>query len=118
MPINERIKEIRNKEGITQQVFANRVKLKRGTIASYEVGLLEPSDRTIVDICDEFHINEEWLRTGEGEMYLEENIADGKRIAQLTRGMSENKKKLFRILVDMPDELLDAMVSYIKKEIK
>lgn len=117
MTINERIKEIRNKEGITQQAFANRVKLKRGTIASYEVGLLEPSDRTIKDICDEFHINEEWLRTGEGEMQSKNAKEDAERMVRLTRDMSENKKKLFRILVDMPDELLDEMISYIKKEI-
>lgn len=42
--------------------------MKRNTIASYEVGLLKPSDRTIADICRIFDINETWLRTGEGQM--------------------------------------------------
>lgn len=28
-----------------------------------------PSDRTIADICREFDVNEEWLRTGQGEMF-------------------------------------------------
>lgn len=28
-----------------------------------------PSDSVIKDICREFNVNEEWLRTGEGEMY-------------------------------------------------
>lgn len=29
-----------------------------------------PSDRTIVAICKEFSVNEHWLRTGEGEMFV------------------------------------------------
>ncbi len=33
-------------------------------------------------------------------------------------GASENKKQLIRILANMPDELLDEMISYLKKEIK
>lgn len=34
-----------------------------------EKGERAPSDRTIMDICREFNVNEHWLRTGEGEMY-------------------------------------------------
>lgn len=30
----------------------------------------EPSDRTITDICRVYHANEQWLRTGEGDMFL------------------------------------------------
>ena len=51
-------------------------------------------------------------------MRLEESAEDAERMVNLMRDMSENKKKLFRFLVDMPDELLDEMISYLKKEIK
>lgn len=30
-----------------------------------------PSERTIFDICREFNVNEEWLRTGAGKMFKE-----------------------------------------------
>ena len=30
-----------------------------------------PSDRTIADICREFNVSEHWLRTGEGEMFIQ-----------------------------------------------
>lgn len=33
-------------------------------------GVSAPSDRTIADICREFNVNETWLRTGEGEMFV------------------------------------------------
>lgn len=76
-----------------------------------------PTDAFILSLCREFGINGNWLRTGEGEMQSKNAKEDAERMVRLTRDMSENKKKLFRILVDMPDELLDEMISYIKKEI-
>ena len=30
---------------------------------------IDPSDRTVADICREFHVSELWLRTGQGEMF-------------------------------------------------
>lgn len=68
MEVGERIKEIRKAKKITQQAFADAIGLKRNTIANYEIGNVEPSDRTISDICREFGVNEAWLRTGEGAM--------------------------------------------------
>lgn len=69
MTIGERVKELRKQVNLTQQAFADRLNLKRNTVGSYEVNVVEPSDRTISDICREFNINETWLRTGEGEMF-------------------------------------------------
>lgn len=65
---NERIKEIRNYFGVTQQEFAERIKVKRNTVATYEMGRSIPSDAAIALICKEYGIREIWLRTGVGEM--------------------------------------------------
>lgn len=69
--MNERIKEIRKKFGLTQQAFADKIGVKRNTVALYEIGDSGISDSVIKLICREFHINETWLRTGEGEMQKE-----------------------------------------------
>ena len=69
--MNRRIKEIRSALGLTQQEFADRLSLKRNTIATYEMGKASPSDRTINDICEKYNVNETWLRTGKGEMFNE-----------------------------------------------
>ena len=71
MGIGDRIKSLRHEVGATQQAFADTIGLKRNTIANYEIGNVLPSDRTIADICREFNVNETWLRTGEGEMFLQ-----------------------------------------------
>ena len=67
--MNERIKKIRKFFNLTQQEFSDRLKIKRGTIASYEIGRNEPIDAVISLICREFNVSESWLRTGNGEMF-------------------------------------------------
>lgn len=69
--MNERIKKIRKEVGLTQQEFAEAIKVKRNTVATYEMGRSIPSDAAISLICRAFDVNEEWLRTGEGEMFIE-----------------------------------------------
>lgn len=67
--MNNRIKEIRKKEKLSQQRFADKLGIARGNIAAYEVGKNAPSDAVIALICTKFNVNEDWLRTGQGDMY-------------------------------------------------
>lgn len=69
MTIAERFKHVRKAVGYTQQRMADTLGLKQNTIATYEMGRSELSDRTIKDVCQIFNVNEQWLRTGEGEMF-------------------------------------------------
>ena len=66
--MKDRIKLIRKEANLTQEKFAEKLGLKRNTIATYETGKGEPMDNIIVSICREFNINEEWLRNGTGPM--------------------------------------------------
>ena len=70
--MKERLKALRKELRLTQQEFADRVGISRGNIGAYEVGKNAPSDAVISLICREFHVNEEWIRTGNGEMFVEE----------------------------------------------
>lgn len=69
--MKDRIKKIRKELDLTQQEFADRIGIARGNIAAYEVGKNAPSDSVISLICREFSVNENWLRTGEGDMFME-----------------------------------------------
>ena len=67
--MNDRIKRLRKELDLTQQEFADRISIKRGAVANYEIGRNIPSDSVINLICREFNVNEAWLRTGTGEMF-------------------------------------------------
>ena len=70
MTLGERIKKVRKASDLTQQKFADRLGMKQNTVATYEMGRTNPSDPAIKSICREFNVNETWLRTGEGEMFV------------------------------------------------
>lgn len=67
--MNERIKKLRKALDLTQQEFADKIGMKRNTVANYETDRNKPSNSVISLICKAFNVNEEWLRTGEGEMF-------------------------------------------------
>lgn len=104
--MTERIKEIRRAVGCTQQEFADRLGLKRNTIATYEIGKAVPSDRTISDICREFRVSEVWLRTGEGEMFLRQTEAE--QLAEITTRME----------LDQDDPFISMITSAVKSYYK
>lgn len=73
--MNERLKKIRKALDLTQQEFANRIGVKRNTVATYEMGRSSPSDSAVSLICREFNVNENWLRNGgsDDDMFVKLN---------------------------------------------
>ena len=93
--MNERLKELRKALGFkNQQDFADALNIKRGTIANYEIGRNEPIDAVITLICSKFNVNEEWLRTGEGEMFLD--VSREVEIAKLTKTLLLEESDSFK----------------------
>lgn len=68
--MNNRIKEIRISSKMNQTDFAKAISVSRSAICKIESGENSPSEQTIKLICKEFSVNEEWLRTGKGEMFI------------------------------------------------
>lgn len=104
--MNERLKKLRKELDMTQQEFADRIGIKRNSLANYETGRNTPIDAIIVSICREFNVNENWLRTGEGEMFVEMSYDD--EIAQFVgQVMGEEddsfKKRLISGLAALDD---------------
>lgn len=68
--MNERIRSLIKALKIKQAEFAQRIGVSRPFVSELCSGAKNPSDRTIADICREFGVNERWLRTGEGDMFV------------------------------------------------
>lgn len=69
--MHNRIKELREILSLTQEEFGKKIGSARNTIANYENGNRNPSNAVVNSICREFNVNEEWLRSGEGEMFVQ-----------------------------------------------
>jgi transcriptional regulator with XRE-family HTH domain len=68
--VQERIKQVRKLQKLTQTEFGERLGVKGNTITGYETGIRVPSSAVIASICREFNVSETWLRTGQGEMII------------------------------------------------
>ena len=66
--MNERIKALRKELGLSQDVFAEKLGLTKNYISLVENGNRNLSEQSIKVLCTMFNVNEEWLRTGNGEM--------------------------------------------------
>lgn len=68
--LNDRISDVIEALGIKKVAFAEKLNVSQAFVSQLCAGVKQPSDRTILDICREFNVNEQWLRTGEGEMFI------------------------------------------------
>lgn len=105
--MNDRIKKIRKELDLTQQKMADTLGVKRNTVAQWELGINSLTDQVIMAICREFNVNEEWLRTGNGEMFNEIDRENRLMIwtAKVLKDESKSFKKRF---VDMLSELTES----------
>lgn len=83
--MKNRIKEIRKDQKMTQQKLADLFGVKRNTVAQWETGVNAITNQTIEQYCKAFHVNRQWLETGEGEKYRKATNED--RIGEVTNIM-------------------------------
>lgn len=113
--MNERLKKLRRTLDLTQQEFADKIGIKRNTMAQYEIGRNEPIDAVIISICREFNVNENWLRTGKGDMF---NSSDDEYIAIIDRimaGENEFAKNIFKTFAMFDEADWNALNRMIEK---
>lgn len=96
--MNQRIKSVRSALGLNQTEFGERIGVKQTTIAGYENGSRAPMDAIIASICREFGVSETWLRTGDGEMFLQSDPDDeiDRILAQISASDDELIRRIIR----------------------
>lgn len=114
--IGERLKWLRKDQKLTQQAFADKLGLKRNTVGGYEIGTVTMSDRTIGDVCAKFAVNETWLRTGEGEPYIQlSRQAEIARIISAAMKASPEREALICALANATDDQIRAVHALVMK---
>lgn len=68
--MNKRIKEIRKREALTLKQFGKKLGVSDSAISRIENGDRNLTEQMLLSVCREFDVNEEWLRTGKGDMYI------------------------------------------------
>ena len=112
MSLGERLKDVRLNLRMTQQDFADRISIKRSTLANYEQGRNEPIDSVISLICREYGVSEEWLREGTGEMYVPQAQTVVDELAEKYH-LSPPVRLLVEKFILLPEDKQEAVIEFI-----
>ena len=121
--MNKRLREVRNALNLRQKDFAEKLFLKLSSYANWESGCSPIPQAKIPLICSTFGINEEWLRSGEGEMFaksteaVEETARSKRAIAEqyLLEKFRELSPELQNDVLGFCAFLMDENAKHLKK---
>ena len=114
--MNERIKKLRKALDLTQQEFADRIGMKRNTVANYETDRNEPSNAVISLICKTFNVNESWLRNGTGEMFAEpDTFSLGEYAA--SHGCTDLDIAFLKAFFDLDPDMRNRVLDHFRKSL-
>lgn len=79
--MNERIRQLRQSLELKQNGFAEKLGVTGSTISKIESGERGVSNQLINSICREWNVDEQWLRTGKGNMFIK--LSRDEKVAEL-----------------------------------
>lgn len=68
--IGNNIRKLRKILNLTQVEFSNKLRISKGFLSNLEKGVRNPSSQLLKLISYEFSASEDWLKTGQGEMFI------------------------------------------------
>lgn len=119
--LNSRIKQVRKALGVSQDEFGNGLGLGRGAITNIELNKTTPKPLVVQLICKTYNVNEQWLRTGEGEMFVQrtrsQEITDF--MADLVQTDNEFKRRFVSALARLDEndwEMIEKMAEMLSEQ--
>ena len=113
MTINERIKFLRKEKGLTQKTLASTLGITQSGVSFLEQEGSSVSDQTIKLICTVFGVREEWLRTGEGEMYSSAELFSLDRFVA-ERGATELELAIVKAYFELDPAIRRTVLEHFK----
>lgn len=110
--MKDRIREVREHFGLSMEKFGSRIGIGKASISLLESGKNNPSVQTITLICREFGVNEQWLRTGEGEMFEQSRASVLDRLST-EYDLSREQRSVIEAFLDLDPQERDVILKYV-----
>lgn len=110
--MKDRIREVREHFGLSMEKFGSRIGIGKASISLLESGKNNPSIQTIALICREFGVNEQWLRTGEGEMFEQTRASVLDRLST-EYDLSREQRSVIEAFLDLDPQERDVILKYV-----
>jgi len=111
MNISDRVKQVRSELGLTQIEFRTKTGISQSHLTAIESGKRVVTEKTLKVICATFNVSEEWLRTGEGEMFVEN---DNVLLSQLSKqyDLDAFSRKFIEAYISLPQSHRDVIKNF------
>lgn len=119
--MNERIKLLRKELNLSQELFADRLGLTKNYISLVENGNRNLSEQSQKILCSLYNVNEEWLKSGTGEMFcqIDKNDEISKLFGEVIKEDDGYfKRRLVNALAKLDDDgwnTLETLIDSISK---
>lgn len=117
MTVGDRVKTIRKELMLNQTQFAEKIGISQRALSSIERETTNLTERNTREICRVFNVNEQWLRTGEGEMFLEpsEDEQLAQFVGEVLAGRPDDLRRAFLVAMAQLDENgWDSLASFVR----
>ena len=101
--INARIKKLRLSLNLTQSEFGKKIGIRHSSLSDIENNKCIVTRRNIISICNIFNVSEEWLVSGNGDIFIEED----KKFNEFFEIYNQLSKPLQEFLLKVSQDLLD-----------
>lgn len=115
MTQGDRLKQIRKTLGLTLEKFGANLGLKKNSLSQIENGKNDLTEANARAICREYHVNYQWLTTGDGEMFQNSDDDVMEAIERIMSGENEFHKNLFRVFARLDDSELATLEKIIEE---
>lgn len=120
--MNERIKELRKLLKMSQEDFGKLLGITKSGVSDIESGRRNVTEQHIFMLKSQKNVNEEWLREGVGEMFVEQSSDE--QIATFIGGLLKDeedsfKRRLISGLCGLDDDgwrILERFIDSIQKK--
>lgn len=112
--MNTRLKLLRKYLKKTQKEFGDICGKSRDAITSYEIGRVIPDDAFIKLVCIKFNVNENWLRTGEGDMFTDNKDSIFKAFAEKYH-LSDTEQELAKYCLSLSSEQRKEILNHVRQ---
>lgn len=117
--MNERVKQLRKRLGLTMEKFGDRLGVTRTAISNIEAGNRGVTEQMLRSICREFNVNEVWFRTGEGgddNMFTKVSEDDrySLNLGKLSQSDNEFARNMLNAIAEADPEKLKIIEDFMK----
>lgn len=117
------MKLVRKAKGLTMEKFGKQIGMGSSSISDIENGRRSLTKQTFLSVCREFDVNEHWLHTGEGDMFIQKSRSDeiSAFFGDILHDDTSFRQKFISVLARMTTEewaLLEKKVLELAEEIK